>query len=398
MIRKFSLSLFICFFLIITSGCWDRKELNERALWLATGWDVGKKENIQLSGQIVIPSNMQSQSGGSSGATEYFTISAEGKNVNDATQNIQTKLSRESFPGHRRVIFFGEEFAKRGIKHQIDANTRGSDVSLRTDVFVVKGATALEALDIPDPLEKPSAVASIKGHEEYGGRGDISLVNFLITANSDGIRPTLPVIVIAKTQSGNSTKDQKSSEDILTIGGLAVFNKDLKLIGFLNNSENRTYLWIRELLKKLSITVPIKEGNASLILTKIKSEIISELSRDNQVKIIVKLSGEGAVLENNTNLDLNDPKNVHYLQKEFENYSRKKAINTIKKVQNKYGQDIFGFGEEIHKKYPHKWNELRKDWDKHFLDADITVAVNLNIQRIGMTGPSVLLKESEIKK
>ncbi|WP_066288177.1 Ger(x)C family spore germination protein [Bacillus sp. FJAT-29937] len=388
----------ICMFLIFTAGCWDRKELNERAIWLATGWDVGEKKNIQLSGQIVVPSNMQSQSGSSAGAKESFTISAEGKNVNDATQNLQEKLSRESFPGHRRVIFFGEEFAKLGVKHQIDAVTRGSDVSLRTDAFVVKGATALEALNLSDPLEKPPAVAAIKGHVQYGGRGDIALVNFLIAANSDGIRPSLPVVDITQIQTGKSSGGYNSSDDILKIAGLAVFNQDLKLVGYLNNVENRAFLWIKGLLKKLTITIPFDDGNASLILTKIKSEIEPKLGRDNKIIINVKLSGKGALLENNTNVDLNDPKNVHKMRRAFEKEENKRALKTIKKVQSKYGQDIFGFGDAIHLKYPHQWKELSKDWDKHFSEAEIIVKTNIEIRRIGMTGPSILLKESEIHK
>ncbi|MEH7522145.1 Ger(x)C family spore germination protein [Bacillus sp. JJ1503] len=398
MIKKCIIIIHFCMFLVLTTGCWDRKELNERAIWLATGWDLGKKKNIQLSGQIVIPSNMQSQSGSSAGGNESFTISAEGKNVNDATQVMQEKLSRQAFVGHRSVIFFGEEFAKLGVKHQLDALTRGSDVSLRTDIFVVKEATALEALNISDPLEKPPAVAAIKGHEEYGGRGDIALVNFLIAAISDGIRPSLPVIELTKVQTGKSSGGESSSNDVLKIGGLAVFNKDIKLVGYLNNVENRAFLWIKGVLRKITITNPYEDGNASLILTKINSEIVTKLGRDNKIKITVKLTGEGAILENNTHLDLNEPKNVHKMRKVFEKTEEKRALKTIKKVQHKYGQDIFGFGEEIHKKYPRQWKELSKDWDRHFSEAEIIVTTNFEIKRIGMTGPSILLKESEIHK
>lgn len=393
--KKFKCAFILCMVVIFTSGCWDRKELNERALWLATGWDVGKKENIQLSGQIVIPSSMLSESGGG-GTKEFFTISAEGKNVNDTMQKLQAKISRESFTGHRRVIFLGEEFAKRGLKEQLDANTRGADVGLRADMFVVKGATALEALNLSDPLEKPPAVATIKGHEEYGGRGDLSFVNFLVAANTPGTSPSLPVIEIGEYQSGHSSG--KNSERILEIVGLAVFNQDLKLVGYLNNLENRAFLWITGYLKKLSLTIPYNEGNASLILTEIKSKIIPKKGIDNKIHFVVQLTGEGAILENNTNEDLNDPKNIQKLRKAFEKAEQKRALNTIMKVQKKYGQDIFGFGDYVHKKYPHEWKSLRNDWNKHFSEADISVAVHLEIKRVGMIGPPILLKESEIEK
>ena len=55
--------------------------LNNRAIWLATGWDVGEKES-EITGQIVIPSNMQTKGSGGGGGTgsEYITVSAKGIN------------------------------------------------------------------------------------------------------------------------------------------------------------------------------------------------------------------------------------------------------------------------------------------------------------------------------
>ena len=64
MARKKILCFILCFQLVITTGCWDRVELNDRAIWLATGWDVGEKEGVEITGQIVIPSNMQTKGSG----------------------------------------------------------------------------------------------------------------------------------------------------------------------------------------------------------------------------------------------------------------------------------------------------------------------------------------------
>lgn len=61
-------SLIICLGLwisiLLLTGCWDRKELNDRAIWLATGLDAGKNGGVEISGQITIPQE-QSQGGGS---------------------------------------------------------------------------------------------------------------------------------------------------------------------------------------------------------------------------------------------------------------------------------------------------------------------------------------------
>ena len=396
--RKKILCFILCFQLFITTGCWDRKELNDRAIWLATGWDVGKKEGVEITGQIVIPSNMQTKGSGGGGGTgsEYITVSAKGINSRNALQNMQNKLSREAFFGQRRVVMYGEKFAKRGVREEIDSNTRSPDVALRTDVFVVKGDSALKALNLAYPLEKPPANSVLKEHEQSGGKGDTAFLEFLIAANSDGIRPTLPAIEIGHFQDEHQLAKGDLAKPILKMAGIAVFGQDLSLLGFLDMEEQRDFNWIIGILKRRTLASQIKEGNVSVSLTKLKSKIMPNI-QGQQIGFTVELSGEGEILENNTNLDLEKLKNLQYLQKEMEKQVKDQVQETIKKVQNKYKVDIFGFGEVLHKKKPKQWKSLKKEWDQHFAEADITVKVDLEINRIGMSGPSLLFKESEIE-
>ena len=117
-----------------------------------------------------------------------------------------------------------------------------------------------------------------------------------------------------------------------------------------------------------------------------------------QITFTVKLSGEGGITENNNNLDINMRKNIRTLEKSLERQTKEQVLATIHKVQKEFGLDIFGFGESVHKKYPHKWKKVKKDWDRYFAEANISVNVDLKTRQIGMTGPSMLYKESEIKE
>lgn len=47
----------ICFSSLFLTSCWDRVELNERAIWVATGIDIADDNQIEISGQIVVPQN-----------------------------------------------------------------------------------------------------------------------------------------------------------------------------------------------------------------------------------------------------------------------------------------------------------------------------------------------------
>ena len=94
----------------------------------------------------------------------------------------------------------------------------------------------------------------------------------------------------------------------------------------------------------------------------------------------MELSGEGELGENNTNLDLDKLKNIQYLEREMERQAKEQIQETITKVQKKYKVDIFGFGEALYKKKPKQWKSLKKEWDRHFAEANITVKVDLQNQ------------------
>ena len=394
------LYLLLCISLLFMTGCWDRRELNERAFWLATGWDALEEDLVEVSGEIVVPANMQSPSGGGAGGggggegnsgESYFTTSEKGKNAGDVLQKIQSKLSREAFVGQRRVILLGEELAKRGLKNALDINSRRADVGIRTDIFVVKGGKAREVLNLKGLLEKTPTLSALKKHEQVGGRGDTAYLEFLIAANSEGIAPTIPAIEI----SGPEIDPSKPS---IKIAGLAILNRDLQLLGFLDNDGNRDFLLLLGKLKRRTVSVPIDDGSASIGLTKLKSKIVPEIHKDNKIRFKITLSGKGNLFENNTNLNVNHSKNVKFLEKEFEKQMKEQVLQTIQKVQKKYGIDIFGFGEVIHRKHPQQWKTLKKNWDDTFQKAEVSLNVDFAIKHTGLAGPSLLRKESEIKE
>jgi spore germination protein KC len=181
--------------------------------------------------------------------------------------------------------------------------------------------------------------------------------------------------------------------------GRAVFNKDLKLVGYLNTDEAKQAFWVKGQLKFLTVTgfIPQGNGNVSLDLMKLGKTIQPSL-RGNQIRISVKLTGQGVIQENNTDLDLTKTKNLQMIENVLDKETQKQVQQVITKVQQEYKADIFGFGEAVHRKYPYQWKSLKKNWEEDFSQANVSVKVNLNVKRVGLTGPSLQLKENQIKK
>ena len=394
--QTFSLTLTICLFL--TTGCWDRTELNDLAILLGWGIDIQDDGSYLSTAQIVVPSKASSSSS-QGGGQAYYTDTGMGRDVTEAVQNMQMKISRQLFAGHRRDLFIGEALAKHGLADVMDEYSRNPDVRLRTGAFVVKGSTANNLLKTPTPLENIPVLAAHKLHQQVGGPGDVELANFLIDASTEGSSPTLPVLAMVSSFSGQNETQDATSANEFAYAGRAIFDDELKLIGYLNAREAKEALWVKGQLKFLTITgfIPQANGYVSLDLTKLGKQIRPSL-RGNHIAFSVCLTGQGMIRENNTDLDLTQVKNIHIVESELDKEAQKQVQQMITKVQQEYKADIFGFGERIHRQYPYQWKVLKKRWETEFPKEEVTVKVHLTIKRVGLTGPSLQLKEKQIKK
>lgn len=384
--RKLLFFFIIVQLLFLLTSCWDSKELNDRAIELAWGIDKAKDKNIQISTQIIIPSKMSGGSNNIGGRTgkAFFVETGTGRDTLDAVQQMQTKLSRQIFRGQRRVIVIGEKLARSGIKNILDTYTRDPSINLLTDIFVIKGGTAKEFLQTSHPLEVIPAVGAIKEYYEVGSLKEIGFLKFLLVASSEGSCPTMATI-------GPLSSSMEKKNGGFRIAGTGIFNKDLKLIGFLNVTEGRSLRWVTGNLDFLTITahVPNEKGYISLDLNKVDSKI-QPIIKGNDLKMVVTLTGQGVIRENNTNLDLTQVKNITLVQKALERQAEKDVQRTITKVQKRYRTDIFQFSDVIQRKDIHYWKSIKKNWAKKFPETDVTIKANLTVRKIGVTGKSLV--------
>ncbi|KHL93012.1 hypothetical protein QW71_26005 [Paenibacillus sp. IHB B 3415] len=406
--RKRIVSSCLLISLLFTSGCWDSTEVNDLAIELAWGIDKGQNNDVVISAQAIVPSKISSgQSGGKDGGSQnnpFFVVTSSGMNTLDAVQQMQAKLSRQVFRGHRRVIVIGESMARHGIKDVLDTYTRDPNLKLRTDLFVVKGGTARDFLNISYPLETIPGLGALGEFDQFGTLMEMGFLHFLISASSKGTSPTVPLIKAGLNngaQVEGEHQDQSSRNDVegFHLAGTAIFSQELKLVGFLDITEGRIMRWVTGNLQKLTISAQIPEdnGNASLEVNKLGSKIQPVIQGDH-IKFLVTLTGQGAIRENNTRLDLTKMDNINLMQDTFNKHVEESVLRTITKVQKKYGTDIFGFGDSIHNENSSLWKSLKNNWDMEFSKAEVSVKANLTVRRIGVTGPSVHLMDDEIKR
>jgi hypothetical protein len=90
------------------------------------------------------------------------------------------------------------------------------------------------------------------------------------------------------------------------------------------------------------------------------------------------------------NLNLTDPKTITELEQIADQEFIHLFEGTIKRVQQEYKSDIFGFGEVIHRSNPQAWKKLRDDWDQTFVHLPISIKPDSKISELGKVTNSFL--------
>ncbi|MDD9270483.1 Ger(x)C family spore germination protein [Paenibacillus sp. GCM10023248] len=378
--RKIGLILWLILTVII-SGCWDRNEINDYAFWIGTALDLSEGGKLQKSAQIAVPANINSKSGGGkSGQSGNIVLTANGTTIIDLEQQIQDKLPRKIFLGHRRSIFIGEKLAKKGLIEIMDQFTRNTDTRMRTDIFVVNNGEGKDVLKINSPFNQFSAIVAVE-QDRFCRLGDTALRDVLLDVGRDGIRPSMPMVEI-------TPNNEQEKQEIFEVRSVAIFNKNLQMVGKVTGRESLEMFWVKGVLKDQFVTEETGEGSISLYESNLKKSVHTVLE-GNKIKAVVKLEGTGRVLENNTDIDISASSERIPLERKLNDIKAKKVEATIKKLQLQYGQDVFGIGEEIHREHPYRWKEIQSRWDEYFPAVEISVEVKLKIQNTGGIGKRI---------
>ncbi|MFV9511217.1 Ger(x)C family spore germination protein [Tepidibacillus sp. LV47] len=389
--RILSLFLFISFIIFFSTGCWNRRELNELAIVTAAGIDPGpKKGEITVVFQIVNPSAISGKQGVSSTMTPFITIKSTGKTVFDAVRKATREMSRRLYFAHTQAWIFNEELVRKsGIKAFLDFLIRDAEIRINAPVLVTKGQKAEEILTTQLPLDSINGV-SIKKHlenaQKSGGFTRVVELRELINVLSNPIRSAIVPYVFNSPISPNKDTlehTQLSKPDtVIKTEGFAVFKKD-KLIGFLNSDEARGLLFVTDKVDKGVLPISFHGHHHAMEIirskTKMKTRLVdSKPEVDLEIKLVVNVG------EVSMPLNLTNPSLIKKLETVTNHEVKKEVEHVIQKAQKKYKADIFGFGEEFKREYPKEWKKLENNWEKEFVDLTVNVKVNTTIYETGL--------------
>ncbi|MBZ4653418.1 MAG: germination protein Ger(X)C family [Peptococcaceae bacterium] len=379
--------LAISLIILLTAGCWNRRELDTLAIVSGTGIDKPEEPGkVQITVQIIKPGEMKAPQaggggeGGSGGQKPYWTVTATGDTVFDTIREMAHKSNRKLFFPHNEIIILGEDAAEEGVQKYLDFFARDHEPRWLAWVLVGKN-TASEVLETKAELEKVPAISISKLIEARGATSEASAVTlheFLTRLMSKTTAPVASLIEVSG----------QGKEKTALLTGTAVFKKD-KLAGYLNKTETRGLLWVLNEIKSgiIDVECPGGKGKVSLEIIRARSKIIPEI-KDNTLHLAVEIDEEGNLGSQMCSDDLTSESAWKTLEKNQAAVIHNEVMAALKKARE-LNTDIFGFGEAVHKKYPKLWKDIEDKWDEFFPNLEVAVIVDAKLRRSGLITKTV---------
>jgi spore germination protein KC len=400
-LKRFNLFLvFLSIFPLLT-GCWDRLEIETRAVILAIGIDEATpveaeersnathltkdfhgttSELLHITVQIAVPGRIPLGPGQSSGQTSsiqnpVWVLSATGQTINDALMNLQQQLADRLFFGHLRVIVVSETVAREGLQNLNDYLRRQPEVR-RTAWMIVSKGKAIDFMTATPQLERVPTLyllATLDNAVKMGRLPNDFLGIYFSASSAKGQEGYLPYLDLKK----------KSN---IEVAGLAYFKGD-KMVGTTKALQIGAFMAMKQINPggySILLQLPGTETMVVFQVTHRKAKITVDI-KDGKPHVTIRCLVEGDVREKSNEDFILSEDSI----KKIEEQVKKDGLKTFKTLiqQTKEdGSDIFGFGEYIRATQAAYWNreiKSKEKWESMYPDLSVDVKLRIKIRRIG---------------
>jgi spore germination protein KC len=417
MVKKIIL-VFLLGWIIVSSGCWDRRELESLGLVQVLGLDLsGNKNEVAVTVMIAIPSQITGgggqSGGGGSAKSGVLTITMAAPTIYEAFNRINTTINREITLIQNTVLIISEDLAKQGVNKWMDTLVRFREMRRTMIIFVCRGKAA-EIMKVQPVLEKnPSEYFNdlVELHFRNGMFPVATFNDFLESYEAyaqENYAPLLskfePMELVDNTSKGKesggkeedeSKSDEKPSQDTknIRIIGTAIFKK-AKMVGTLDIYESQILELLTGEFREAALTIADPEKKNYQIAYRllaakplqIKYHLHKSPSLDGgqEDQLNVNINLEADILSIQSSINYTTPKNEVMLGNYIAREVKRRVQKVIRKTQKEYRSDVFGFGKTVRSSFitSAAWENF--GWPERFPNAKISVKVNVAIRRVGV--------------
>ncbi|RTE02984.1 Ger(x)C family spore germination protein [Paenibacillus whitsoniae] len=391
---KYKLMMITLCMLLLT-GCWSRRELNQLLIALGIGIDWVDGEYL-VSFQVVNPSEI-SEKRSSSYRPPSTLYQARGRTIFEAARSLTAEAPRKIYMGHLQMYVIGESLARRDIRDFIDSAFRDNETRMDFNIVVARGTSAENILKLYTPLEKLPTYnmqQSLKtSQQNWAPTIAITLDELLKMMSGTGYEPAITGIrIVGESKIGQYREniDPFQPPSRFRYSGIAAF-KEGKLIAWLNEEESKGYTDLTNHLDSTSISVPCgKQQFVGIEVTSSTSKLKTAIV-DGNPQVTISIRAEANVVDRACrDVDLTLPDTILKLQDEGKEIIQANVESAVKRVKA-LRTDIVGFGSMFAKEHPDYWKTVKTDWnDTWFPQVQVRYDISLFLRNTGTTSNTTL--------
>ncbi|QNO14517.1 Ger(x)C family spore germination protein [Alkalicella caledoniensis] len=397
---KKQVSLFLIGLCLITfvSGCWGKIEVEDLGIIVAMGIDANDTgDGFEMTLHIIKPQETEASDGQQEG--KMWVASAEGQTLIDAAKNFRGRAPAQLTWMHNNLVFIGEETARDNIADIMDFLTRNRQIRYKSWVLITQGKAkeVMQATPEFQPAFSEEILGLIENSDEWSKQVNSNIRDMMISmVNPYKDFVTARVLLLDPDIMGaqNEEQDEMSQATVqksAILDGAAVV-KGTELAGWLTKTETRSFLFLEGEASEAVIIVPYKDGSISVEIGGVDTEMLSSIN-DEQLVVNVDISGEGSIVETNTDFDFIDPKQITELEAILSKRVVGEIRNLIEKIQGEYKADILGISGLYERDHPKWWNNNKDKWiEDLYPEVVFDIRVNINLFSSGMITTPVIEK------
>lgn len=346
--------LIIILTLLLCTGCFDYKEINDLAIINAIGVDYEDDE------YVITLEILNDQIDKDSSKITSYTKVGHGKNLTSAIENAADKLSKQLIFNHIKLMILSKSIIEEKFENIIDLFLRNT--YFRENFYVIS-ATKNKPETLLNHTTNEAPIASTAITDTLESIRYSSNTNVL--KKFDEIVEEVITYGIDTCFSNITLKDNE-----FIVDGMSIFNnysyksnlsnEYVKIYNLLTDNFDRPTYTIN--YDNLAFTTAINNG-------KINAEI-----KSGTINVTGNLMGR--IIDNGPEFNIRDPKNLERIDNDFTNLLNKKISEFIKVLQDN-NSDILGITRNYYKK------TRTKDKD-YWLKLDIKSNIKFNINKKGL--------------
>lgn len=275
--------------IILLSGCWDRVEIEDRAFIVGMAIDMKEKEQSAEIGeerssprflstfQLAVMEGFQT--GQESVGQAFANKSAEGDTILETVSEAATRMGRQPFFQHMKVVVVSEAIARKPnvIAHVLDYFLRSAQCRRGTLLFISKGE-AKDTLEYAKEQKIPalnleSLTDNFMRSPRMAQKVTLGEVHEKLLKNAAYILPAIQI----------------SQDKEVEMSGSAVLSQANILVGLLNDEETEGYNFLIGNIKGGMLEFVSQGKKYVFEIKRMSHQLKSKISKDHQVQFQIKL-------------------------------------------------------------------------------------------------------------